>query len=518
MVKELIVKFSYALEASKSYHRIKRKTYEILEDHNYKNKKYFDILMIFLVLVTVVALLYEVNHTPPFIIIIIEDIAIGIFILEWLMRLWVSGNMHNKIIKSHSQAKLIEANFKLRVVIWHIFKEKLDFIFSPMSIIDLLAILPYYRPLRILRIFMLFRLFKVLRYTNSISQLGTIFIERKFDFLTLLILFVLVVFAGASALYVYEGHSNTNDKIGSFFDAIYWAVMTVATVGYGDISPVTQEGRVATIFLVACGFIVLAFGNAIITSAMLYKLETIKESNSLKTLSKLKKFHVICGFSKSARILCRELKKLNEPFIIIDKLPPIELKLQEDELGYKFIHGEASSHRLIEQIFFKNKVKSLIAMSNNDAVNTSIVLNAKSIKPHLELISIVNLSKNEPKLRLAGATKTIMINNLSAYVGAGYIRHPIAFEAVERLLVEDRRLVIDTIDMEDISFKEVIRILDMNFKKFKIILIGISNGNDFRFNPPRETSLLKNDVLILVGYESSIKEFRLYLHRFGGKK
>jgi hypothetical protein len=114
--------------------------------------------------------------------------------------------------------------------------------------------------------------------------------------------------------------------------------------------------------------------------------------------------------------------------------------------------------------------------------------------------------------------------------------------------------------MEEISFKEVIRILDMNFKKFKIILIGISNGDDFRFNPPRETSLLdflhnllkmdprvtheddelpsfprrresssfkkvgyarsllKNDVLIVVGYESSIKEFRLYLHRFGGKK
>ncbi|KIM05547.1 MAG: hypothetical protein KN64_03450 [Sulfurovum sp. AS07-7] len=517
MVKELIVKFSYALEASKSYHRIKRKIYQILEDQNYKNKKYFDIFMIFLVISTVASMLYTVNHKPHFIMTMIENIAIGIFILEWFLRLWVNGNMHNKIIKAHSQAKLIQLDFKLRVVIWHIFKEKLDFIFSPMSIIDILAILPYYRPLRILRIFMLFRLFKVLRYTNSISQLGTIFIERKFDFLTLLILFVFVVFVGSSVLYVYEGH-DTNDKIGNFFDAIYWAVITVTTVGYGDISPVTQEGRVATIFLVISGFIVLAFGNAIITSAMLQKLESIKENNSLKTLSKLKDFHVICGFSKSARILCRELKTINEPFIIIDKLPPTELKLQEDELGYKFIHGEASSHRLIEQIFFKNKVKSLIAMSNNDAVNTSILLNAKSIKPHLELISIVNVSKNEPKLRLAGATKTIMINNLSAYVCAGYIRHPIAFEAVERLLVEDRRLVIDTIDMEDISFKEVIRILDMNFKKFKIILIGISNGNDFRFNPQRETSLLKNDVLIVVGYESSIKEFRLYLHRFGGKK
>ncbi len=518
MNSEFLVKFSYALEGSKSYHHIKRKVYEILEDHNYKNKKYFDIAMIVLVLFTVIAFLYEVKHKPPAIIVVIEDIAITIFILEWLGRLWVNGNMHNKVIKHYSQARFIDSKFKFRVVLWDIVKEKLDFIFSPMSIIDLLSILPYYRPLRILRIFMFFRLFKILRYTNSISQLATIFVERKFDFLTLLTLFVFVVFAGASAIYVYEGHSNINDKIDNFFDAIYWAIITVATVGYGDISPVTVEGRVITIFLVCCSFIVLAFGNAIITSAMLHKLANMKESNSLKSISQLKKFHVICGFSKSAKVLCRELKKSNEPFIVIDKLPSADLNLQEDERGYKFIYGEASSPLLMERIFLQNRVKSLIAMSSNDATNTAIILNAKSIQPSLELISIVNITKNEKKLRLAGATKTIMINNLSAYIGAGYIKHPIAFEAIERLLIEDKKLIIETIEVKNSQYKQEMTIFELDFKRFKIILLGLSHHHEFVFNPKKDTIVKADDILIVAGYESSIKAFKLYFKYFGSKK
>jgi len=519
MLKSSFIWLSYAIESSKNYHRIKRKTYQILEDNSYPYKKYFDVFMIILVITTVAGLLYEVNHTPPKSLLIIEDIAMGVFILEWFGRLWVNGTVHTKVIKADAHSKLIGTPFPLKSVLWSITKEKFDFIFSPLSIIDLLSILPYYRPLRILRIFMFFRLFKLLRYTNSISQLVTIFVERKFDFLTLLILFAFIVFTGASALYVYEGHSGINEKMNNFFDALYWAVITVATVGYGDISPMSIEGKVITIFLVMGGFIVLAFGNAIITAAMLHKLKSIKETHSLTTIYKLKRFHVVCGFSKSARVLCKELKKQKEPFVVIDKLPKESLNLQDYELDYIFIQEDASSQRLIERIFFNNKIKSLIAMSNNDAVNISILLNAKSIKEGVHLMSIVNHSKNENKLRLAGAKETIKINNLSAFVGAGYIKHPIAFEAVERILIEDKKLTIDEINCKNIYDIDNIKLKDINFKRFKIMFLGISKINlEFVFNPSKETALENSDILIVIGHETSIKEFTLYLSKLKEKR
>ena len=95
---DLIVKFAYILEASKRYYSTKHFVYELLEDSNSRKRKYFDFFMIFLVLSTVAILIYEVNHEVLPWLDTYETIAIIIFIIEWLSRLWVSSHSRKKII------------------------------------------------------------------------------------------------------------------------------------------------------------------------------------------------------------------------------------------------------------------------------------------------------------------------------------------------------------------------------------------------------------------------------------
>lgn len=277
-MKNRIVSAFYRLDASPTYTTFKKFTKNILENNHYKYKKYFDFCMIFLVLSTIGILIYEVNHHKITFLITYEYFAIIVFLFEWLGRLWVYSDIRKTVITDYEESLFLARKYKLSKSLKKALKEKINFIISPLSIIDLLAILPAYRPLRVLRIFLLFRLFKILRYTSSLKEFLNIFIERKFELYTLVILTGIVLFFGSTIIFVYEGPEGVNDKINHYFDAVYWALITISTVGYGDIVPITPEGKLVTLVLITNGFLVIAFSTSIVTTALSERMETIKKT------------------------------------------------------------------------------------------------------------------------------------------------------------------------------------------------------------------------------------------------
>jgi len=156
----ILIKSAYKIESSRCYHRFRKCLYNILINNGSVAKKYFDLTMIFLVLSTVAILVYEVKHTLPEWVNYYEYFAVFIFIIEWIGRFIVSFESHKQIIKDYEEAQFLNLEYKPIESIKTITKEKLKYVFSLASIVDLLAILPSYRPLRVLRIFLLFRLFK----------------------------------------------------------------------------------------------------------------------------------------------------------------------------------------------------------------------------------------------------------------------------------------------------------------------------------------------------------------------
>lgn len=511
-IKNFIVNFAYTLESSTKYYNTKHFFYELLEDDQTSKRKYFDFFMIFLVLSTVAILIYEVNHELLPWLDTYETVAIVIFIIEWLSRFWVSSHARRHIIEDYEKSQLLNQPYVLSHSLQKIMKEKLSFVFSPMSIIDLLAILPYYRPLRILRIFMLFRLFKILRYTNSIKQFRHVFIEKRFEFFTLGILFVMAIAFGSTIIFIYEG-AGVNPNIHSFFDAIYWSVITISTVGFGDISPVTIQGRVATLFLVIGGMGVIAFSTSIVTSALNEKLLIIKEEKVIGETNSLKEFVIICGYGKMGKVLAKEFYKIKQDFIIIDK----DNKDFESEDAQKFltIKGDATTSSLLEKVGINKGASSIIAMTNSDAVNLSIILTARALNPTINIIARANHTNTKQKLYLAGASQVVLSNEIAALVAAEYIGQPVTFEAIDDILLNGEGAVIDEIEILQNSHFIGERLNTINFAKFNLTLIGIveeQNRKKFIFNPNKEEYIIKQkDILILIGFQESILQIKIEL-------
>lgn len=509
----IFVNFAYFLESSKTYYNIKHFFYETLEDTSAKKRKYFDFFMIFLVLSTVAILIYEVNHDYLPWLDTYETVAVIIFIIEWLSRLWISSHSHKHIIVDYEKSQLLNQKYKLTLSLKKIISEKLSFIFSPMSIIDLLAILPYYRPLRILRILMLFRLFKILRYTNSIKQFRHVFIEKKFEFLTLGIMFFMAIAFGSTIIFIYEG-AGVNPNIDNYFDAIYWSVITISTVGFGDISPVTIQGRVATLFLVIGGMGVIAFSTSIVTTALSEKLLILKEEKVMGEASSLKDFIIICGFGRMGKVLANEFVKIKQKFIIID-LDDEPFKHAENQ-KFLAIKGDATDSSLLENIgITSGDATTILAITDNDAVNLSIILTARSLNPQIRIIARANNPTAKKKLVLAGANEVILANEITALVASEYIGQPVAFEAIDDILLNTEGAIMDEIEILEKSNFIGYKLETINLQKFNLTLIGVikaSNRNEFIFNPKKSEYVIEQkDIFIIIGHKESITQLKIEL-------
>jgi len=509
-----VVKFAYAIESSRSYHRFRTFLFNILENDFSSHKKYFDYLIIFLVISTVGILIYEVKNEVDESLRYYEYFAICFFILEWLGRFFISFESHKQIIKDYEESQYLNIEFTLSLSLKTIVREKLRYVFSIASIIDLLAILPSYRPLRILRIFLLFRFFKVLRYSTSLHYFIKIFIEKKTELMLLFLLYILIVFFCATVLYVYEG-GGLNKNIHSFFDAIYWSFITVATIGYGDITPLSDAGKVATFVLILTGYVVVGFFTAIITSSMFEKLELIKNTKILTGVSKSKRYILVCGFGKTGHILVENLLKNGHNVLIIDKNPVIYHNAEVKNIN--IIKDDATNIDLLENIGLHTNIHSVVVLTDDDAVNLSIILSIRSINKHLPIIAKCNRFKTKEKLTIAGANQLIFPNGLMAKIALGFIKHPVAYEAIDDILNDTQGAVINELEIYGTSFFVGAKLSQIDFGRFNLTFLGVSytqEKTDFVFNPNKEEIILKEKIFIVViGYEKTINEFKKYLQR-----
>lgn len=512
-LKKRILQYSYALEASSRYKIYKKYVYEVLEDNSSVKKRYFDFFMIFLVLTTILILILEIKNTLPPIIYVYENIAVVIFIIEWLARLWVSSDAHMKVIELQEQYEHDDKEITLKIILKTALKSKLDFVISPMSIIDLLAILPSYRPLRVLRFFLLFRLFKVFRYTQSVNFFLKVFIEKKFEFITLFMFFSFMVFFASTVIYIFEG-DGSNDKINGFLDAVYWSVITITTVGFGDITPQTYEGRFITMFLIIGGISLISFMTSIITTSMTAKLEEAKSYQVINEASKLKSYILICGYGKMGEILADELHRVNEKFVILDT-DEAQIELAKKD-GYLALKADGSDIEILKELKCESKLKYAAALTNDDALNLSIILSLKSLNQDITIFSRVNEKDAQDKLEMAGAKEVIFPYMVAAKAAIEYFQQPVSFSAIDNILLERNDPIIDEVDIGQYSKAKNSPLNKIGIKKHHLKVLGVIRGDDKKmiFNPKQDKFILnEGDILIIIGNSEDIAQFKLDLFK-----
>ncbi len=513
MLAKLIISFAYFLDSSKRYKRVKDFAFDILENEKSRIKPYFDAFIIFLVLLTVSILIYDIAHHLSYHFEIIENIAVSVFVLEWLGRFWIHDNIRYNIIKYHKKKVEDGTDVHLIEILKMIIVQKVKYIFSPMSIIDLLAILPTYRPLRILRIFLIFRLLKIFRYTKSLNTFFKVFSDKKFEFNFLFILAIFAVFMSATIMYVFEGIGN-NPNIKSYLDAIYWSIITISTVGYGDITPVTFTGKVITLFLVGGGFMILVLATSIVTNALSDKMEMVRENKLLSQANKLSNLIVIFGFGRMGMALANELNENGKDFIIVDKNEENTLKAKE--LGYLYMKADASDYETIKNLVFDNDVDKVVLTTENDALNLSVLLTIKAEKKDIVVIVRANNDENVKKFKIAKADFVIFPYETVAEVAVEYIGSSVKFDAIENIILKKSNISLDEINILDGSNIVGKSISEIGLNKMSIIVIALlkhGSSRNFIFNPDSDYMVEANDSLVVIGDERNIEDIKKSISR-----
>jgi voltage-gated potassium channel len=151
---------------------------------------------------------------------------------------------------------------------------RLRFVVSPAGIVDLLAILPFYlslgidlRSVRVLRLFRLIRILKLARYNAAIARFKTAFHLIQDELVLFMAMAGVLLYLAAVGIYLFENDAQP-DKFPSIFESLWWAVVTLTTVGYGDAYPITVGGRIFTFFVLVIGLGIVALPTGLISSAL----------------------------------------------------------------------------------------------------------------------------------------------------------------------------------------------------------------------------------------------------------
>ncbi|HHE05963.1 MAG TPA: potassium channel protein, partial [Epsilonproteobacteria bacterium] len=504
-MKELLLSFALFLHRSPRYKAAKSFAKTLLFDTNYPYKRYFDLTIIFLVISSVSILIYEVKHPVPEWLDNYDIYVVSfIFAVEYILRLWVHNDISELLIKEYNDAKFLEREFSFYTVLKKGLTEKLKYMVTPSAIVDLLAILPAYRPLRILRVFILFRVFKLLRYTKSINQFVDVLINKKFELLTLLFLLMFIVSTSGIAIYILEADKNPN--IQTLFDGIYWAVVTIATVGYGDISPVTDMGRAISILIIISGIAMISFVTSVIVSAFSEKLHEIKEYRVIEQMNKSKSFLIICGYGQLTKMFFRQnMNRLGE-YIILESDKQRAEAAKKD--GYMVIHDNASRFETLSKFDIQNCDITVLCLTSSDVENIYITLNAKSISRKMKVIARVNDPSTIDKFKYAGADELLTPNKVANTMIYAAITQPTMYKAIHAILTGKSIANIDEIHVHQSHGIVDKMIQEIDFKEKKLLFMGLQREGEFMFNPPSNTVIQAHDILLVMGRKISLEYFK----------
>ncbi len=518
-----IVQRCYDLEASARYKRIKRFFYDLLENPRSRQRSWFDVFMIVLVLSSVYLLIYEVGNDLGAFGFYFEVFAVSVFIVEYLLRLWLYNDSHRIVIDHYEKSQFVDRPFRLGPPLREILAKKWEYATTPMAIIDLLAIIPSYRPLRFLRIFLLFRLFKLFRYARSASEFIKVLSEKRFELYTLAIFLAFVVFTAAAAIYFFESRRQ-GGQIGNIFDGIYWALITISTVGYGDIIPHTPEGRVITLALIVSGMGVMAFTTSIIVSAFGEKLKEMRDNQVFSELERMKGRHtIVCGFGRMGQMVAERLARDKIHFVVID--PDPDNVERAKQLGYLVIQGHGDKTELLESVGVAHNAERILCLTGDDVANVYITLTVRSLNPSIEIISRANREETVRKLRQVGADHTIKPYQTVALIAAEFLGKPVAFEAINGVLSGKQGIGLEAITIRENTLFDGVRLGEIDFWGSRLLLFGVltkeprpdgamcrnpfsMRERSFYFNPRPEFRLEAGDVLLVFGHEYSIVSFK----------
>jgi voltage-gated potassium channel len=295
-----------------------------------------------------------------------------------------------------------------------------------------------------------------------------------------------------------------------FLDALYMTVITITTVGYGEVERVSEAGRVFTIFVIFSGMGIIAYILGIAAQAMVdFQVRSLIGRTKLGLrMRSIKNHYVVCGFGRIGKIICRELKVKKIPMVVIDSHPDTKQLLENEDVPY--INDDATSEDVLMEAGIE-RAKGLISVVASDADNLFITMSARGLNPNLYILARADEEQTEKKLLRAGANKVVMPYLIGGRKMAQTITKPAVTDFLE-FTVHGRGI---GLEMEQLMVGEKSKLNGLPLiesgirQDMDVIIVAIQKKEgEMKFNPSSQTRIEAGDILISLGKSDDLEKLK----------
>ena len=293
----------------------------------------------------------------------------------------------------------------------------------------------------------------------------------------------------------------------AFMDALYMTVITLATVGYGEVHQVSPTGRIFTLILIllGVGFFLYVVGN-IIQFLVEGRIRLVLGRRKLDTqINKLSGHFIICGYGRIGRVLTRYLTGKYLDVVVIERDEKRVDAMDED--GVLYLVGEAMDEKILEKAGVQ-RARGLVTAVATDADNVFLVLTAKQMNPELFIVARASQNSTKKTLQAAGANKVISPYDLGARRMAHAILRPTVIKFLELAFADEKTdIQLEEIRVRAGSKLEGTPLKDSGIRQsLDLIILAIRKADgSMVFNPKAETCFETDDIVVAVGCAKSIK-------------
>ncbi|MBF0184472.1 MAG: NAD-binding protein [Magnetococcales bacterium] len=439
----------------------------------------------------------------------LEIVCNILFFIEYCLRWWAASDLVNNWRYAYHRHRRRHQTSELASVwraIRYTFLHKWQWMKQPMSIIDLLAwlpLLPIFHGLFLLRILCLLKLF---RYSRQSAIIKTALQGHAQEITSVLIIAAVSWSLVAIAFYVVErGH---NPRLHTLWDAYYWMVVTVATLGYGDIVPHTVAGQGVVMAGTVIGIITTTFISVVLISAMTEHLIHLRETRMEQRIAQLVDHYIICGLSDMGRTVCKNLHAEQKPFVGIDQRQDrVEATIRE---GWTATQGLLQDEQTWKPLNLA-KAKGVIITINEEAINISIILIVREIAPHCTIVARSTTQSAEKRLLKLGATRVVSTNQIGGLQLTHSALRPTALHFLDLVMKTDYA----ELEMEEVPLPAHSAFANLCLHNtrirsdYNVIVVGILPSKDkMIFNPRGDVVIRPGDTLVCLGNADDMQRLR----------
>ena len=320
-----------------------------------------------------------------------------------------------------------------------------------------------------------------------------------------LLYFGVIVAIGSGGFYTIGGDEW------SIIDSIYMTIITLSTVGFGEVYPLSDLGKLWTVIVIIFG--VSGFAAIVYElGAELIQMNTYRSRTMRKKISKLKSHYIICGYGRMGAVIAGELYKKGIPFVIVEINESKINKIQD--IGYMHIYGDATMDDILIEAGIEG-CEGIVVVLENDQDNLFVTMSSRNLNKDAYIISRCALHETGKKLKRAGANKVV-----NPYITGGhrmaellispFVEDTVSLEtpndmaidfsleefAVERLSTYDGKTIAETKLREDHG----------------LLIVGISNvDGETELNPGSEKRLLSGQKIMIIGSQENLIRFKKYI-------